>query len=44
MAIRDELDGRGCRLPQLSAPEDELAVHPGRPVLALLQRLPLGDD
>ena len=44
VAIRDELDGRGCRLPQLSAPEDELAVHPGRPVLALLQRLPLGDD
>jgi bifunctional non-homologous end joining protein LigD len=42
VAIRDELDARGCRLPPAVEPEGgpDRSV---RPVLALLQRLPLGD-
>ena len=43
VAIRDELDARGCRVPSRSG-QGDAAADPGRPVLALLQRLPLGDD
>lgn len=42
VGIRDELDARGCRLPD-PAPEGASAEEPARPVLALLQRLPLPD-
>jgi len=44
VAIRDELDARSCRLPDVPTPEREAAADSRRPVLALLQRLPLGDD
>jgi len=42
VAIRDELEARGCRMPVESAPEADSDTA-GRPVLALLQRLPLAD-
>jgi ATP-dependent DNA ligase len=46
VAVRDELDPRSCRLPPGRTPAD--AVGPsdgaGRPLLALLQRLPLPED
>lgn len=42
VAVRDDLEARACRLPP--APRPEQAEGPAaRPVLALLQRLPLGD-
>ncbi len=44
VAIRDELDARGCRVPAARGPSAETDGEPRRPVLALLQRLPLGDD
>jgi len=44
VAIRDELDALGCRVPSRSASQADAVADPGRPVLALLQRLPLGDD
>jgi hypothetical protein len=44
VAIRDELDARGCRVPASSDPVGGAAEEVRRPVLALLQRLPLGDD
>lgn len=44
VAIRDELDARGCRVPVAAVPGDSAGEEPRRPVLALLQRLPLGDD
>jgi len=42
VAVRDDLDARACRVPSSREPGDH-AERPGRPVLALLQRLPLGD-
>lgn len=44
VAIRDELDARGCRVPSPTTSDPEEGADPGRPVLALIQRLPLGDD
>jgi bifunctional non-homologous end joining protein LigD len=44
IAIRDELDARGCRVPAASDPGSDGGEEVRRPVLALLQRLPLGDD
>jgi bifunctional non-homologous end joining protein LigD len=44
VAIRDELDARGCRVPAVSEPGSDAGEEVRRPVLALLQRLPLGDD
>ena len=44
VAIRDELDARGCRVPPASESGGETSGEVRRPVLALLQRLPLGDD
>lgn len=44
VAIRDELDARGCRMPTTGEPGNGAGGEPRRPVLALLQRLPLGDD
>jgi ATP-dependent DNA ligase len=44
VAIRDELDARGCRMPATGEPGNGAGEEPRRPVLALLQRLPLGDD
>jgi bifunctional non-homologous end joining protein LigD len=43
VAIRDELDARGCRVPS-AEPGEGAGEEVRRPVLALLQRLPLGDD
>ena len=42
VAIRDELEARGCRLPAEPSADDASDLA-GRPVLALLQRLPLAD-
>lgn len=44
VAIRDELDARGCRVPAVNPPTAEASDEVRRPVLALIQRLPLGDD
>ena len=44
VAIRDELDARGCRVPAASQSDIAPGEETRRPVLALLQRLPLGDD
>ena len=44
VALRDELDARGCRVPAASEPVNDAAEEVRRPVLALLQRLPLGND
>jgi bifunctional non-homologous end joining protein LigD len=44
VAIRDELEARGCRLPPATEPGNDADEEVRRPVLALLQRLPLGDD
>jgi bifunctional non-homologous end joining protein LigD len=43
VAIRDELEARGCRLPPQPTTEEDGSNVPSRPVLALLQRLPLAD-
>jgi ATP-dependent DNA ligase len=43
VAIRDELDARGCRVPAAGDPGSDAGEEVRRPVLALLQRLPLGD-
>lgn len=44
VALRDELDARSCRVPEAAAPADEGTGATRRPVLALLQRLPLDED
>lgn len=43
-AVRDELDARACRLPDVSAAAEQRAGMARRPLLALLQRLPLGEE